>query len=643
MGWKKWLGLVVFIALSFGVYRVSLLTNALSLPNSEEEIAAVREIVDRQNEDAFYRPIRKPLEPQAANPLKNVYFGDLHVHTNISSDAYLFGNRLDMDTAYRIAKGESQKTRTGERMELTRPLDFAALTDHAEGFGRRIACDGPDLSEAGTKKCEEMSTPSLIGFLKMRSRAEQRPMIRDLSVFNNDPTLERNYAAQTWQQVQDAADRHYEPGAFTTFAAYEYSPALPDRGKHHRNIVFRSMDVPKYAVSGFDAVSEIELWKDLEATCTNDCKFLTIPHNMNKTWGLAFSGETIDGVAYTEDDWKLRERNEPIVEMFQIKGNSECSVAFGAGDEECGYEQFFPPCDQGQETSCIYPTSMARDGLQIGLALEDQIGVNPLEFGMIGSTDTHNSNPGDAEEWDFRGATTFSSSPAERRMSADNVTGIRNNNPGGLAAVWAPENTREALFDAMKRKEVYATSGTRIKLRTFAGFDMPVDMAETGDLTAAYKQGVPMGGRLYASESKAEGVSLFVWAVKDPDNAPLAKLQVVKGWIEEGERQEVVYDVACGGSEFDPATGKCEANGATVNMNDCSWDNTVGASELKTLWTDPDYGSDEDAFYYVRVVQNPTCRWTTYDSLRLGREPLDDSPATVTEMAWGSPIWVKAK
>jgi hypothetical protein len=228
-------------------------------------------------------------------------------------------------------------------------------------------------------------------------------------------------------------------------------------------------------------------------------------------------------------------------------------------------------------------------------------------------------------------------------MSADNVTGIRNNNPGGLAAVWAPENTREALFDAMKRKEVYATSGTRIKLRTFAGFDMPVDMAETGDLTAAYKQGVPMGGRLYASESKAEGVSLFVWAVKDPDNAPLAKLQVVKGWIEEGERQEVVYDVACGGSEFDPATGKCEANGATVNMNDCSWDNTVGASELKTLWTDPDYGSDEDAFYYVRVVQNPTCRWTTYDSLRLGREPLDDSPATVTEMAWGSPIWVKAK
>lgn len=429
----------MFIALSLVAYRVYLLADSLLLPTNEEEIAAIRAIVERQNESAFYRPERKQLGRQPASASKNVYSGDLHVHTNISSDAYLFGNRMDMDTAYRIAKGERANSRTGERIELTRPLDFAALTDHAEGFGRRIACESADLSDAGREQCEETATPSLIGFLKMRGRAEQRPMIRDLSVFNDDVGLERNYAAQTWRQVQEAAERHYEPGAFTTFAAYEYSPALPDRGKHHRNIVFRSMDVPKYAVSGFDAVSEIDLWKDLEATCTNDCEFLTIPHNMNKTWGLAFSGETIDGVAYTEDDWKLRERNEPIVEMFQIKGNSECSVAFGAGDEECGYEQFFPPCDQGQETACIYSTSMARDGLQIGLALEDQIGVNPLEFGLIGSTDTHNSNPGDAEEWDFTGSTALAASPAERRMSDENVTGIRNNNPGGLAVVWAPE------------------------------------------------------------------------------------------------------------------------------------------------------------------------------------------------------------
>jgi hypothetical protein len=641
MSWKKWIGLVVLVALVFGAYRLLLISNALTLPNTEAEIEAVRAVASHQNEAAFYRPERKPLVVQTANPLKNVYFGDLHIHTSISSDAYLFGNRMDMDTAYRIAKGESGTIRTGERIELTRPLDFAALTDHAETFGRRIGCMNSDLNDAGVEECELMETPSILGFLQLRSRAQERPPVRRYDVFNGDPAIERDYAAQAWQQIQDVADRHYQPGAFTTFAAYEYSPALPDRGKHHRNIVFRSMDVPKYAVSSFDAISELELWKELEATCEKDCQFLTIPHNLNKTWGLAFSGETIDGVAYSEDDWKLRERNEPLVELFQIKGNSECSVAFGAGDEECGFEQFFPPCAEGQETSCIYPTAMARDGLKIGLELEDQIGVNPLEFGMIGSTDTHNSNPGDTEEWDYRGATTFASSPAERRMSPENVTGIRLNNPGGLAAVWAPENTREALFDAMKRKEVYATSGTRIKLRSFAGFNLPTDIASTGDLAAAYAQGVPMGGRLNAHDRQTDAVSLFVWAVQDPDNAPLAKLQVIKGWIEDGTRQEVVYDIACGGSELNAATGKCEANDAKVNMNDCSWDNDAGAPELKTRWTDPDFAPHEDAFYYVRVVQNPTCRWTTYDSLRLGRELLADSPATVKEMAWGSPIWVK--
>ncbi|MBT5798166.1 MAG: DUF3604 domain-containing protein, partial [Porticoccaceae bacterium] len=286
-------------------------------------------------------------------------------------------------------------------------------------------------------------------------------------------------------------------------------------------------------------------------------------------------------------------------------------------------------------------TSMIRDGLQIGLALEDQIGINPLKFGLIGSTDTHNSNPGDVEEWDYRGSTTFSGSPAKRRLDGD-LTGSRYNNPGGLAAVWAPENTREALFDSMKRKEVYATSGTRIKLRTFAGFDLPTDIAETADIAAGYANGVPMGGTLLASE-KASALSLFVWAVKDPDNAPLAKVQVIKGWLDNGERQEIVYDIACGGSRPDPATGKCSTNGSSVNMSDCSWDSTAGAPELITLWTDPDYNSDEDAFYYVRAIQNPTCRWSTYDSMRLGRELPIDVPATVTEMAWSSPIWVKAR
>ena len=644
MNWKRWAGLAAILLVGFGAYRIWLLSEAALMPSTEAEIASVRAVSAAQDEEAFFRPDNQPLEPQPTNPLNNVYFGDLHIHTNISSDAYLFGNRLDMDTAYRFAKGETGATlRTGEYVEISRPLDFAALTDHAETFGRRQACESPGASDVARAACDQLEVPSLIGFMQLRQRAEQRPPVRPMAVFNDNPKLERSYAAETWQQVQIAANRHYEPGRFTTFAAYEYSPAMPDRGKNHRNIVFRGNDVPKYAVSSFDAISEIELWRQLEATCTADCQFLTIPHNMNKTWGLAFAGETIDGVAYSEEDWKLRERNEPLVEMFQIKGSSECSMMFGAGDEECGFEQFLPPCAKGQETSCLPTTSMARDGLRIGLELEDEIGVNPLEFGMVGSTDTHNSNPGDTEEWDYRGATSFASSPAARRMSPDNVTGIRNNNPGGLAAVWAPENTREALFDAMKRKEVYATSGTRIVLRMFAGFELPADIAETADLTAAYEHGTPMGGRLNAISAGGNAVSLFVWATQDPISAPLARIQIVKGWIENGESHEAVYDVACGGSALNPTTAKCAPNGATVDLSDCSWDTTVGASDLKATWTDPDFDSAEDAFYYARVVQNPTCRWTTYDSLRLGLTRLADSHATVTEMAWGSPVWVKTK
>ena len=644
MNWKRWAGLAAMLLVGFGAYRIWRLSEAALMPSTEAEIASVRAVSAAQDEEAFFRPDNQPFEPQPTNPLNNVYFGDLHIHTNISSDAYLFGNRLDMDTAYRFAKGETGATlRTGEYVEISRPLDFAALTDHAETFGRRQACESPGASDVARAACDQLEVPSLIGFMQLRQRAEQRPPVRPMAVFNDNPKLERSYAAETWQQVQMAANRHYEPGRFTTFAAYEYSPAMPDRGKNHRNIVFRGNDVPKYAVSSFDAISEIELWRQLEATCTADCQFLTIPHNMNKTWGLAFAGETIDGVAYAEEDWKLRERNEPLVEMFQIKGSSECSMMFGAGDEECGFEQFLPPCAKGQETSCLPTTSMVRDGLRIGLELEDEIGVNPLEFGMVGSTDTHNSNPGDTEEWDYRGATSFASSPAARRMSPDNVTGIRNNNPGGLAAVWAPENTREALFDAMKRKEVYATSGTRIVLRMFAGFELPADIAETADLTAAYEHGTPMGGRLNAISAGGNAVSLFVWATQDPISAPLARIQIVKGWIENGESHEAVYDVACGGSALNPTTAKCAPNGATVDLSDCSWDTTVGASDLKATWTDPDFDSAEDAFYYARVVQNPTCRWTTYDSLRLGLAPLADSHTTVSEMAWGSPVWVKTK
>jgi len=612
-----------------------LATNLKFIPTTDEERVAIRAEVAAQNESAFYQPKQHPRSVAPANPFKNVYFGDLHIHSSLSADSYLFGNRRDLDDTYRFAKGESTTIATGEVIELTRPLDFAAVTDHAEGFGRVLACLEPATPEIA-KDCELVNNPTLLSFLELRANVEDRPLVENLSYFGNDKGVERQYHFDTWRLIKEAAERHNEPGVFTTFAAYEYSPAMVDRGKHHRNVIFRGKSTPDYAVSAYDADSEIDLWRQLDSTCREGCDFLTIPHNPNKSWGLAFASETIDGIPYTRDDWRLREKFEPLVEMFQIKGNSECVIGFGATDEECGFEQFFPVCEEGQTTLCIHPTSMVRDGLKKGLVLEEQLGFNPMKFGLMASTDTHNSNPGDAEEWDYRGSNAYMGSPATNRLQ-DGLRQPKVTNPGGLAAVWASENTRDALFDAMSRREVYATSGTRLTLRFFAGTDLPEDLEETGDLEVAYARGVPMGGTLAAG---AGAPRLFVWATQDPDNAPLAKIQIIKGWLEDGEAREQVFDIACADTH---ATDTCISTTAPVDLSDCSWSDTAGAPELRADWVDPDFDSAHNAFYYARVIQIPTCRWTTYDSLRLGLAPPKDVPAMVTEMAWSSPIWISAQ
>jgi uncharacterized protein DUF3604 len=643
MRWYIWvLGLVVVIGAGGYAYVQKRLNAPMMM--GEEKMASLRADVAAQKEDTFSRPANQPAVYQDPNPMKNVYFGDLHLHSSLSFDSYIFGNRLGVDEAYKVAKGKVVENPIGEKMQLTRPLDFAAVTDHAEGFGLHEGCAAPGLGTDAIEFCKSLESPSARLFLELRRQGEKRPPVSSMEVISKNAEEAQALANSTWSSIKEAADRHYEPGKFTTFAAYEYSPPLADSGKHHRNILFRNMETPDYAVSAFHALSEIDLWKQLEATCKGDCEFLTIPHNPNKTWGLAFASETIDGIPYKEEDWALRERSEPIVEMFQIKGNSECSLGFGATDEECGFEQFFPPCAEGQKTLCIFPTSMVRDGLKKGLALEDEIGINPLQFGFIGSTDTHNSNPGDTEEWDFRGASSLFTAPAKKRL-ADGRGGSRvsvQRNPGGLAAIWAPDNTRDDLFDAMQAKEVYATSGTRIRLRTFGGFAYGKALLTSNDaLSLAYNGGVPMGGALQAEEGAP---SFFLWAVRDPDGAPLDKIQIIKGWMEEGEKKEQVFDVLCSdGRTPDPATHRCAATSAKVDLSNCAFDRNKGASELKALWMDENYQSNQDAFYYSRVVQNPTCRWTTYDSLRIGQAPPADVPATSTEMAWSSPIWIKAQ
>ncbi len=641
MRWYTWAGLIVVAAIALGYFFIQ---SRLSSPYlSEDEIAQRRADAAAQDETAFKVPAPRPAETPDTNPLRNVYFGDLHAHSNLSFDSNISGNRLTVDDSYRVAKGEAVENIVGEVMQLTRPLDFAAMTDHAEGFGMHEACHAAASGSAMGDLCGRLEYPDSKLYMYLRREGEKRPPVSLLGETLKDRERERFYSQQTWKNIASAAERHNEPGKFTTFVAYEYSPPLPDRGKIHRNVIFRNANVPAYAVSAFDALTELDLWKQLSDTCADPCEFLTIPHNPNKSWGLAFTSHTVDGDEYTIDDWRMRDRWEPLVEMFQIKGNSECALGFGTSDEECGFEQFFARCEEGQETKCIFETSMARDGLKIGLELQEELGFNPLDFGMIGSTDTHNSNPGDTEEWDARGASGYFTAPARHRLKKGQkgpYARIRNN-PGGLAAVWAEENTRDSLFASMRRKEVYATSGTRIRLRFFGGLNYEDELIDAEDMVfQGYANGVAMGGTLQAKADRKP--SFIVWAQRDLLDAPLDRIQIVKGWRENGEGKEQVFDILCSdGRTATSGTHRCEATKANVDLATCAFDNEVGEDELKTIWTDPSYRTDQDAFYYVRVIQNPTCRWSTYDGLRLGQEPPANVPATVTEMAWSSPIWIK--
>ena len=585
----------------------------------------------------------------AYNEQRNLYFGDTHVHTALSFDAYLSANRVGLEGAYRFARGEPVKLSTGETAQLSQPLDFVVMTDHAESYGLFETCARDDLSEGQRNYCKQFETPSRDTFLRLRNAGLKRPPKRMQELCGGEylPTCLAD-ARTTWRQVVTAADSHNEPGKFSAFAGYEYSPVLPKRGKIHRNVIFRNSNTPNRVVSAFDAVTVLDLWETLEAECTDGCEFLTIPHNMNKSWGIAYSGRTIDGDAYEDQDWALRGRNEPIAEIFQIKGSSECGYDLGASDEECNFELVVPLCEGEQEAGCSGRSSFAREGLKEGLKLQERLGYNPLQFGFIGSTDTHDSTPGRTDENNYRGSSPATASAqarlgwnTDKRRTALKNKEIPRSNPGGLAAVWATENTRDAIFDALKRRETYATSGTRIQLRFYAGWQLdPGILSGRNLLQKADKGGVPMGGVMPAVTGEAGSPTFLVWAMQDPNAAPLQRIQMVKAWVQYGQAQEKVVDIACSdGMSPLAGNGRCPDNGATVSLKDCSISADRGAQELKTTWQDPDFDAEQAAVYYVRVLENPTCRWSTYDAISLGRELPVDLPPTIRERAWSSPIW----
>ncbi|MDA7584296.1 DUF3604 domain-containing protein [Luminiphilus sp.] len=668
----KKLGLVTLIILLLGIGLVAvgyhLILDKVG-PNSVPRDVALQD--DSKVLAPVFTPVAKGEESSSDGEL-NLYWGELHLHTAESFDSTMMGNKLGVEDAYRFAKGEPLQGAGGETMQLSRPLDFVAITDHAESFGIRTHCDNPNLPLLERAACWVMdqNNPIFLTIIVDGARGTADPGDPSLPAGVYQPkvyksptadrfptcnwgagTVERCYdnVSKDWARYAQLADVYYEPGELTTLIAYEFSPGMPDQGKHHRNVIFRSNIVPARSISSMDVPNAIELWKGLEATCDkgDGCDFLTIPHNSNKAWGLTYSRYTRDGQSFDEDDWLLRQRREPLAEIFQNKGASECALAVGATDEECSFAQVLEPCQPGELSGCAFQSAFVRQGLKVGLELEQELGFNPLQIGAIAATDNHNANPGNVEEWDYRGAVGTISSPAVRRLSGDNrgdkpyQSQLKFSTSGGLAAVWAPENTREAIFDALARRETYATSGPRIALRFYAGWDMDEAMINDPGLVQHLEAtGVPMGAVLTTNQ-QPDSPAFLVWAIRDPLDAPLQRVQMVKGWIDDaGQTHENVVDIACAdGLKVDPTTGRCPDNGASVDLSTCQYSAGSGATEFKTLWRDPNYDPNQSAFYYVRVLMNPTCRWSSFDAIRLGREPDPRVPATIQERAWSSPVW----
>ncbi|MEP4149499.1 MAG: DUF3604 domain-containing protein [Halioglobus sp.] len=578
-------------------------------------------------------------------PLRTALFGDLHVHTSWSADAYAGGNRLGPNSAYRFAKGEKVELQTGAEAQLPVPLDFVALTDHAESFEMQPCTTFPDSPEFDLQLCRDIRSGDLDQATMLKQAFEMagvRPQPHQTDICGDDKRCQAN-ALATWQRVQAVANAHDEPGRFTALIGYEFSSLLTEVGMLHRNVIFRGTDVIPHAISSMDVRNQADFFDQLDAACKEPCDVLTIPHNTNFSWGLTFSRTDEDGAAYTSDDLERRSRIERLFEVTQQKGNSECQISVGAADEDCNVGNIFPPCEGEDDRRCARENSFLRNVLLDGLALGAERGINPYKLGVIGSTDTHTSDPGNT-----RAGIPTLLKPAEGiGFAVDRVMGAKSPvmgpviklSPGGLAGVWAEANTRADIFDAMKRRETFATSGSRLRIRFFGG-DLPEDVgAQDNPVALAYERGVPMGSDLLVNDAPR----FWVWAVQDPAGPPLDRIQIVKGWVENGEQRQSVRDVVCSNGRLPGASGKCPKTTADVNLESCERTGKEGATELQITFEDPDFSVDQSAFYYARVLENPTCHWTTLLANSADKDLPDDLPATLQERGWSSPIWSSSR
>ena len=603
-----------------------------------------------------------------AEPVKNVYFGDSHLHSSYSFDAFLNNNHsADPDTAYRWAKGQPViHPYNRARVQIDTPLDFLVVSDHAEMLGvmRAVHEDNfikEDLGWIGNIKrwysfwLMNRAIDSNTGLQFFSQFLPQNPTIEghsdpvqhpdnnisDLAIFGDTSKT----STLAWHDIVETAERHNDPGTFTSLLGWEWS-SIPMGANLHRIVISPdgAEKGKQFLPYGSDQSQYPEdLWQWLDETQKQTgARFLAIPHNSNISKGYMFDDTTLRGEPITAEYARRRMQWEPVVEATQIKGDSETRSDFSPEDEFADFENYDYYIQVGQKND--YKASAAdyiRPALKRGLSIGQQVGVNPYKFGLIGSTDAH-TGLSTSEEGNFWGKMASDSTPeTKERLGAKIRSNGWNMSASGIAAVWAEENTREAIYAAFKRKEVYATSGPRLRVQMFAGWDFPEGAESSESFSAIGSQfGVPMGGDLTAGDNDGKAPVFLLRAVKDPLGANLDRLQVVKGWIDSaGQQHEKVYNVAWSDDRQLDTNGNLSPVGNSVDLSSGRYDNSIGQPEFSLRWTDPDFGPQQSAFYYVRVLQIPTPRNGLLDSLALELDEPPRGAKTIQERAYSSPIW----
>ena len=577
------------------------------------------------------------VQPPTAN--NNVYFGDVHVHTSWSFDGFTNGSKTTPMDAYAWAQGKAITGSGGPEMQIRTPLDFYMVADHAEYMGVFNQMANPDSPLSKTELAKGVTSPD--PNVRIQTFAG---VLRDMSAGKRDPQLsDPVLAGSVWAEIVKAADANYTPGKFTTFAGFEWT-SNPLQRNLHRVVVFRdTKHLPELVLSALDSDDPETLWQWMDEQRAKGSTLFAIPHNGNASDGRMFELTRFDGKPIDATYNETRARNEPLYEITQIKGTSETHPDLSPTDEFAGFEQWDYTLSADSERPTHRKGSFARQALLDGMSQAASGAGNPFKYGFIGDTDTHNAAATN-EEFNYTGKFAFENNARERLTGvpgapAAQVQQIQEFSSGGLAGVWAPENTREAIWDAMKRKETFATSGPMIKLRFFGSFDYAADDVQHPDfLKRAYSAGVPMGGDLKSGNGKAP--TFLVMAIKDPKSGNLDRIQIVKGWLDAaGKQHEKIYDVAWSGDRKIGADGQLPAVGSSVDLKTVTYTNDIGAAQLATGWTDPDFTPQESAVYYARVLEIPTPRWNTYDAVQQKMAPLTNVPATLQERAWSSPIW----